>query len=290
LTPTRTVARKEQEAPMFPSPAEIVRTLVRGRLTGTLRFGAGPELAVLHATDCAGAPMVLTHEDDAVALAARVAGLAGSAGAPTVVLRVDDVPPVPGAPSLGRARISGRLRRLAGDAATAAAIEFAESNPVADLLSVGREATIHRVDLDWARLELPRSTEDGEAFRSTVDVDVDDYIAADPDPLHEVERDLLLDLADHHAEQIEHQFRRALAAARLAWRSAPRAVRVDRYGFVVDIGAADAATADAGAARGRWVRLNFPRPVRDQHELAHLLHPALFHGHPTPDLVVRRAA
>ena len=61
-------------------------------------------------------------------------------------------------------------------------------------------------------------------------------------------------------------------AARILGR-APRAVRLDRYGFTLDVGRPEADT-----SRSRWVRLSFPRPLRDRHELAHLLHPVLFHG------------
>ncbi|WP_199042720.1 hypothetical protein [Glycomyces salinus] len=50
-----------------------------------------------------------------------------------------------------------------------------------------------------------------------------------------------------------------------------KAVRLDRYGLLVDLG-----TSDRGPKRGRWARLEFARGVRNQHELAHVLHPILF--------------
>lgn len=44
-----------------------------------------------------------------------------------------------------------------------------------------------------------------------------------------------------------------------------RPVRLNRYGFVVDIGGPDP----------RWVRPDFHRPIHCRHELAQLLHPIL---------------
>jgi hypothetical protein len=247
---------------MRPSRAEIARTLARGRLPGRLQLDGRPAPApVPHATDRTGRPLLLVRDDDDLGAALRDGHLA-------VTLSVMDVPPVERAPSLGRVRIDGRVRRLSAGEAAAAVQEFAESNPVADLLDVGRGASLWLVNVDRVRLDNPCAT---------VDVEPAWYAAAAPDPLHELERDLLADLADHHAEQIESYFRCLLALTGKPCRTIPRAVRLDRYGFIVDIGDRDGAPAD-----DQWVRLSFPRPVHCRHDLAHLLHPVLFPICPDP--------
>jgi hypothetical protein len=245
---------------MGPSVAEVTRTLLRGRLRGSLRVNGLPEPeSVSHATDCAGLPMILVRRGG------RLDSVLDTT-APRVVLRVQDVPPLGAGPSLGSASIGGRPRALAGPHADEAVLEFAEANPVPDLFDVGGEGeqqvTLYLLEPDRVRL--------GRAG-VVVDLDLADYMAADPDPLHEDERDLLLDLANHHQDAMERYFRAQLDAARVQWRSAPRAVRLDRYGFTLDVGLPE-------HARPRWVRLSFARPVANRRELANLLHPMLFHS------------
>ncbi|WP_189169490.1 DUF2470 domain-containing protein [Pilimelia anulata] len=236
--------------------AEVARTLLNGRLAGALRCdGSGEALAVCHATDCTGRPMVLVRDGDDLA---RALLWRTAAGDPLAVLTVPDDPPVLGAPSRGRASVAGRLRRVPDPELRTARIEFAEANPVPALFDVGAGAALYRIDIEEIRLHAP-----GEHHL----IDADDYIAADPDPLHVVERDILLDLADHHSPEMEGYFRAMLAAAGIGCPQPPRAVRLDRYGFVVHVGGPDPT-----------IRLEFPVPVRDEQDLAHLLHPVLFHG------------
>jgi hypothetical protein len=245
-----------------PSRPEIARTLARGRLPGRLQLDGRPEPApVRHATDRTGRPLLLVRDDDDLGAALRD-------GRPAVTLSVVDVPPVERAPSLGRVRIDGRARLLAGGEAAGAVQEFAEGNPIADLFDVGRGASMWLVDVDRVRLDHPLAT---------VDVEPAWYAAAAPDPLHELERDLLTDLAGHHASQIESYFRCLLALTGKPCRTVPRAVRLDRYGFIVDIG-----EPGSEPAADHWVRLSFPRPVHCRHDLAHLLHPVLFPTCPDP--------
>jgi hypothetical protein len=241
---------------MGPTVAEVTRTLLTGRLRGTVCVdGQVTTEPVSHATDCAGLPMLLVPccgpLDQALA-----------AGSATVTIRVDDVPPVTPAPILGTATIVGRARPLTGAAAAAAVLEFAEANPVPELFDVGGARRLYLVEP--RHVQLARTG-------VVVGVDVGDFMAADPDPLHEYEHDLLVDLDDHHRAEMEGYFRGVLDAAQLDCRSAPRAVRLDRYGFTLDIGLPE-------RARPRWVRLSFARPVADRHELAHRLHPLLFHS------------
>ncbi|WP_053202703.1 hypothetical protein [Jiangella muralis] len=239
-----------------PTPAERARTLLRGRLPGLLFLDdVTVPLPVRHGTDRAGRPLLLVPAAGGLRATLRSRGPAAPGG----VLRVDDVPPSADAPSLGQARASGRLHPVDPDASTAAALEFAASNPLPSLLGVGTDAVLYRLDVTGVHL----LTDGGGG-----PLDVAAYAAAGPDPLHEAERDLLLDLADHHRDELEPWFRAALASAGVD-AERPRAARLDRYGFTVD----------TGRPRRRWVRLDFGRPLDTVEELAELLHPVLFHPH-----------
>jgi hypothetical protein len=251
---------------MQPSPAEVARTLATGRLLGTLRLAFRPEsYRVRHATDCAGGILLLSRAGGELATALAPAGGADDTAA---VLTVPDVPPVAGSPHLGQVWISGWAMVLTGVAAREAALEYAETNPTSDLLDVGRGFVLHRIEAAEVRLERSGSVA-GRDTRgcATINIDPDEYIAAEPDPLHNDEHDLLVDLADHHATEVASFVRRQVAAAgQDPGREPPRVVRMDRYGFVAALGS---------VSDDRRVRLSFPRPVRDRPDLAQLLHPLL---------------
>ena len=279
---------------MGPTEAEIVRTLLLGRLPGRLRVaGSDRVLGTPHATDHAGRPLLLILDGSEVATALRTGRGNRNAGpgegraasgddharsgkdrarcgedhagpaddGVEITLAVTDVPPLPDSPWHGRARVAGRARRLTAEEARAVAVEFAAAHPVPELLDVGAGVSIHRVDVHDVRLE-----NDGHHH----DVDLAAYAAAAPDPLREDERDLLRDLAEHHAAQIGPYLARAVRAGRAAAGTHPQPVRLDRHGFIVDVPGA--------APEHRFLRLFFPEPVRDRHELTELLHPVLFHG------------
>ena len=246
---------------MGPTFAETARTLLSGRIPGVLRIaGRRERLDVVHATDCTGRPLLLVADDSETA---RVLADPSARDWPGV-LTVDDVPPLDSSPDRGRAHAAGRVRRLDESELREAVLEFADANPVADLLDVGATTAIHRIEVDQVWLEV-----DGTLH----EVDGDDYIVASPDPLHEEEKDLLLDLAGHHAAEIGGYLARCLEGAGVVVTRCPLPVRLDRHGFVVD---------PAAVSPPRWIRLDFPRPVRDRQELADLLHHVLFHGAPTP--------
>lgn len=255
---------------MQPTAAEIARTLARGHLEATAHIACRPgPLPVRHATDCVGRPLLLVRTGDPVAGA-----LSPRPGARdvAVVVSATDRPPVPGAPSLGRVWVSGWAARVDGDIPRRdAAIEFAETSPIDDLLDVGRGLELYQVDVKEVRLETSGTLRP---------VDPEEYTAADPDPLHELEVDLLADLADHHAEQIRPYLARRLSDAGVPARTGyvPQVVRLDRYGFLVApyAPARSAAVAPAAGGGGQFIRLPFPRPVRDRVDLARLLHPVLF--------------
>ncbi|WP_112134075.1 DUF2470 domain-containing protein [Glycomyces dulcitolivorans] len=241
---------------MRPSAAETARTLARGRLPGLVRFDDGVAVTgVQHATDRRGRPLLLAPAGEE--LATRLQGRE----APRVSLSVDDVPPRLGAPSLGRVRVVGDLLPVPEDDVREAVLEYAQSIPDPDLFDVGEGVAILRLAPD--RVTLNRG--------GTTDlVDLTAYAAAEPDPLQECEEDLLADLSDHHTAQLEGYLCRLLGEATAFADGPPQVMRLDRYGFVVDLG-----ERSGELGRGRWVRLEFARAVKSQHDLAHLMHPIL---------------
>jgi hypothetical protein len=201
--------------------------------------------------DAQGRLLLLSPRDGALAAALRP--LDGNDDT-ALVLDIPDVPPVAGAPSLGRIWVAGWASLLTGEEARQAALDYAETDPAADLLDVGDTQVLHRMDVAEIRYER-----DGALF----DVDPDEYAEAGPDPLRAIEFDLIADLADHHVPEMTDYVRRRLGPV-AGPADRPEVVRLDRYGFLVRIG-------------DRLARLAFPRAVRDRHDLAHLLHPVLCH-------------
>jgi hypothetical protein len=247
---------------MSPSAAETARTLARGRLLGAIHVRAYPSrLRVRHATPADGHPLLLTRTGGELATA--LAPPPGEDESAALVLSVDDVPPVAGAPSRGRLWLSGYAKRLDGDDTRAAAQLYAEINPTGDLLDLGRGYDLFRLEAADVRLA------NGDKL---TEVDVDDYLDAAPDPVADDEERLLADLNDHHRDQL------AELVARTTGAEAPescRAVRLDRYGLVVAPG--------PGCATGQRLRLGFPHPVASVCELTHLVHALLFqHVEATP--------
>jgi uncharacterized protein DUF2470 len=237
---------------MQPTHAEIARTLAAGHLPADAHIACrqGP-FPVRHVTDSKGRALLLSPRDGALTAALRpIRGNDDTA----LVLDISDVPPVTGAPSLGRIWMAGWAVALTGEEAREAALDYAETDAASDLLDVGDTQVLHRMDVAEIRYERTGVL---------VDVDPDEYAEASPDPLRAVERDLIADLADHHVDEMTEYVRRQLGpAARPEDR--PRVVRLDRYGFLVRLG-------------DRLARLSFPRAVEDRHDLAQLLHPVLCH-------------
>ncbi|MEU1886229.1 DUF2470 domain-containing protein [Micromonospora sp. WMMD987] len=240
---------------MAPTPAELIRTLVAGRLPGLVHLAHRPgPFHVRHATDPEGRVLLLVPVFSD--LAAELDP--GAARDVAVVLDVLDLPPAAGAPSVGRAWVSGWAVPLCGEAARRAADDFAAVDPTGDLLDVGRRFRLHRFEVAEARLET------ADAVHR---VDPGEYAAAEPDPLHADEARVLADLADRHGPQVVAYLRRQLDLAG----DEPRVVRLDRYGLIVAYGR---------PGDRRRARLPFPHPVTDRADLPHLLHPIL--NAPTP--------
>ncbi|MDT5043865.1 MAG: hypothetical protein QOE51_4850 [Actinoplanes sp.] len=237
---------------MQPTHAEIARTIAAGNLPAAAHIACRPgPFPVRHVTDQLGRPLLLAPARGALTTALRpLDGNNDSA----LMLDIADIPPIAGAPSLGRIWVAGWAKRLDGDEARAAALDYADADAAADLLDVGAGQVLHRMHVAEVRHER-----DG----ILVEIDPDDFAAARPDPLHRIEFDLLADLGDHHVDELGAYLRRRLGPA-AAPGDEPKVVRLDRYGFVVRLGE-------------RLARLAFPRPVADRHDLAHLLHPILCH-------------
>ncbi|WP_305786380.1 DUF2470 domain-containing protein [Symbioplanes lichenis] len=237
---------------MQPTHAEVARTIAAGHLPATAHIACRPgPYPVRHVTDAQGRVLLLSPRDGALAAALRPGPDVDDTA---LVLDIPDVPPVAGAPSLGRVWVAGWATLLEGDEARQAALDYADTDPATDLLDVGDSQVLHRMDVAEVRYER------NEVLR---DVDPDDYAAATPDPLRAIEFDLIADLADHHVTEMSDYVRRQLGKAARPGDD-PRVVRLDRYGFLVRFG-------------DRLARLSFPRPVTDRHDLAHLLHPILCH-------------
>jgi hypothetical protein len=282
---------------MRPSIAELARTLISGRVPATARLACRPgALTVRHTTDCSGRPLLLARFDDPLVRALR------GDRPPTLVLEAADTPPGPDAPSLGRVLVGGTVSLVPADEAGEAVLEYAETSADPDLFDVGLGMVLLQVEVHQIRLVRPepaparsRRTWPGAAngaARSadgwaeadqrrphameifagadgadpSLQVDLDEYLAADPDPLYGEERDLLADLNDRHGAQLRPYLAGRLAAAGLPG-TTPRPVRLDRYGLQV---------LPYPTWPGQPVRVSFARPVRDRSDLARLLHPVLF--------------
>jgi hypothetical protein len=263
---------------MQPSSAEVARTLAAGRLPGNAHIACRPSPhQVRHATDATGRVLMLVPAGGELADSLRPAEGADDVA---VVLDVQDVPPVAGSPTLGRVWVSGWAAPLTGVEARQAAQDFVgcltwrwssadgplsrgpapeKTDPIGDLLDVGRGQVLFRMEPAEVRLELGGRVQE---------IDPDEYAAAEPDPLQSVEWDLLTDLADHHVPEMAEYIQRQLASGGHKHPAGPppRVVRLDRYGFVVALGA---------PGREYRARLTFPRPVADRADLARLLHPVL---------------
>ena len=277
---------------MRPSDAELARTLIAGRVPAIARLACRPgALTVRHATDRAGRPLLLARFEDPLVRALR------GRRPPTIVLEASDTPPAADAPSLGRVVVSGTVGLIPRDEAQDAVLEYAQISADPDLFDVGSSAILLQVEPRQIRLAPPGGrphpawpgTANGAGWRATgwdgadrstsptdglwhdttgqdpadrVDpVDLDEYLAADPDPLYGDESDLLADLNDHHGPRLQPYLAGRLAAAGLPG-TTPRAVRLDRYGLQVR---------PYPDWRGDPVRVSFARPVRDRSDLARVL-------------------
>jgi heme iron utilization protein len=234
---------------MEPDPAEIARTIASGLLPGVAHVHRYPDrLWVRHTVGVDGVPLLLTRAGGELA-----AALLPEPGATdtAMVLCVDDVVPSAGAPWRGRVWLAGWARRLDVVSARSAVIEYARTSPTGDLLDVGRGHALYRMEV--ADVRLARDDR-------LVEVDVDEFRTARPDPLHREERQVLADLAAHHGGQITDLVSRFTGARSPGgWRP----VRLDRYGLVL--------AGPDGPHGTQRVRVPFARPAEDVADMGRLL-------------------
>ena len=224
------------------TPAELARTLIAGRRPASayLPEAAAP-LTVACAAEPDGTPLVLASDEQAAALRP----VTGDDTA--LLLAVPDMPPCLVAPARGEAVLTGWVAPLAGRAARRAADAFAAVNPVPELLDLGDGQRIYRMDLAEVRIDRDEDT---------APIELDDYQAAEPDPLYPDEPCLLAGLA-HHAELRQALLDWARAAVPDAGSAMP--VRLDRNGMVLLV------CRDADV---RHLRLVFRRPACNADTLA----------------------
>ncbi|CAM3236439.1 DUF2470 domain-containing protein [Stackebrandtia soli] len=206
---------------MRPDPAEIVRTLAAGHRPAVVHtVNMGDAVAVPSAVDVDGTPLLLTADLGPLGRAlAEPTGLDAA-----VAVRFDDEPPLPCAPSLGSAWLSGWAEVVPVERRRDAAIAFSRSNPLPELLDVGAGFTLWRLEVAEARWE------NGE---SVVTVDDHAYATATADPWYPIEVELLLDLYDHHPEVLDALTERMRERLPQAERVTP--LRINRHGITLDV-------------------------------------------------------
>jgi len=227
-----------------PSTAERARTVASRPAAAICAAGIDGSRVLAHTTTAHGQVLLVVPTDGEVCTAVR-----GSAdGDLAALLMVTDHAPVPLQDAV-RAQVwlSGWLTPVEPGDQQEALLAFADAAPVGALLDVGSTATL--LALDLAEVVL------GEGGTVT-ELDPDDYLAAAPDPVAEVEAHMLQHLDASHPEQL----------ARLASRvprewvdgGAVRPLGLDRFRFRLRI---------EQRAGHRDVRVPFSAPVSGPEQL-----------------------
>ena len=244
-----------------PSAAERARTAVHLSGPLTLYVAGGPAEArgrqvPLGGVDAEGAPLLVLEVEDP--LVAAVRGVRPDADDVPAVVEVADLCPLPvPEPVRSQVWLAGWLTELTGEERTTAALAVADRNPAPELLDIGTTRTVLRLELGQVLVGTGAPAGPGVSDVAAVDVDVEVYAAAAPDPIADEEAAHLAHLAYVHAEDL------ALLAA-LAdpdGRGGPDTVvpeRLDRYGLGLCV---------RGAAGWRHHRLPFGAPLARADEL-----------------------
>jgi hypothetical protein len=233
-----------------PTVAERARTVAGRPAAAVCAAGIDGSRVLGHATTADGQVLLVVPTDGEVCTAVRHS----ADGDLAALLMVTDHTPVPlREPVRAQAWLSGWLTPVRDEDQKAAALAFADVAPVGALLDVGRGATLLRLDL--AEVVL------GECGTVT-EVTPEDYLAALPDPLAEVEAHALQHLDDAHPEELA--MLRAWVPG--TWREDGDVVRplgLDRCGFRLRI----------EQSRGhRDVRVPFAQPITSADELGPAVH------------------
>jgi hypothetical protein len=233
-----------------PTVAERARTVAARPGAAVCAAGIDGSRVLAHATTADGRVLLVVPTDGDVCTAVRHS----ADGDLAALLLVTDHAPVPlREPVRAQAWLSGWLSPVRQGDERAATLAFADVAPVGALLDVGRGTTLLRLDL--AEVVL------GECGTVT-EVTPEDYLAAAPDPLAEVEAQALQHLDDAHPEELA-LLRARVPAAWLADGDVVRPLGLDRCGFRLRI----------EQRRGhRDVRVPFVEPVAAADELGPALH------------------
>lgn len=249
--------RPVEESPRQPMAAERVRTLAESSLSATLAIPgievaepgfAGPRA---RAVDIGGDVFLQVVVDSPVVRAATHARDADLAA----VMEITDVAPVSVPHRIrGRARITGWLTPVRGEARVRAARLLAERNPEAP--------PAHSPG--WAVLRLEVSGAEVDDLWGAAAVEPEELAEARPDPLAGHEAELLQHLAAAHAEQV-HGLSTLLDLGENTSAAGRTAVplALDRHGLRVRF---------CGPDDGFDVRFEFPDPVGDVSELRRAMH------------------
>jgi hypothetical protein len=221
-----------------PAPAERARTVATRPSATVSAPGVQCSRLLAHAVADGQVLLVVPSDGD---LAAAVRSAPGH-DLSTMVM-VSDHAPVPLRRAV-RAQLwlSGWATPVRAEDQQAAVLGFADAKPSGALLDVGRTATLLRLDL--AEVVL------GEGGRG-LDISPQEFLAARPDPLAELEADTL-----RHLDQDHPEFLSILVGLLPDWavgeRDVVRPLGVDRYGFRLRI---------ERPSGHHDVRLPFPRPL-----------------------------
>jgi hypothetical protein len=233
-----------------PTVAERARTVAGRPAAAICAAGIDGSRVLGHATTADGQVLVVVPTDGDVATAVRHS----ADGDLAALLMVTDHAPVPlREPVRAQAWLSGWLTPVRGADERAAALAFAEVAPVGALLDVGSGAILLRLDL--AEVVL------GECGTVT-EVTPEDYRAAAPDPLAEIEALALQHLDDDHPEELA-MLRAWVPGKWLGDGDVVRPLGLDRCGFRLRI---------ERSGGHRDVRVPFAQPITSADELGPAVH------------------
>lgn len=231
-----------------PSTAERMRSASARASDAVLAIaGSDPVVTSLHHLRGDGTAVVAAPTDCA---AAALAWQAGPGGLPAVLELADHAPLALREPVRSLVWLRGTLTAVTGHGERELADAIAAEHPHHALLDVGHGAALLRLHLESAVVADSGGAES---------VEIDDLLAAEPDPFWEVETGWLQHLEEDHSDLVEVLARRLPSSLRTG---RVRPLGIDRYGVRLRI------EADEG---DRDVRMDFTEPVSDALELSRAL-------------------
>ncbi|MGY1858256.1 DUF2470 domain-containing protein [Modestobacter sp. SYSU DS0290] len=248
---TRPAAPVPAAEPVRPSAAERARTVAARPAAAVCAAGIDGSRVLAHAVTADGRVLLVVPTGGEVCTAVTHC----ADGDLAALLLVTDHAPVPlRDPVRAQVWLSGWLTALAGEEAHEAALAFAEVVPAAALLDVGAGATL--LALELAEVVLGESG-------AVLEIDPEDFLAAEPDPLVEVEEHALHHLDVAHPEELA-MLRSRIPVTWLGRGDVVRPLGLDRWGFRLRI----------ERSRGccRDVRIPFAQPVSSAEDLAAAVH------------------